>query len=59
MTKYNSLLEQITEGVTLFTVKSVGADLRRMAYTVALNQDAFGTLVHPASLQLRRELVHH
>ena len=30
-------------------LRLVGADLRRMAYTAALNQDAFGTLVHPRS----------
>ena len=41
----------------LIHLKLVGADLCRMAYTAALNQDAFGMLVHPASLQLCRELV--
>ena len=35
----------------------VGADLRCIAYAAALNQDAFGTLVHPASSQLHSEWV--
>ena len=41
----------------LIHLKLVGADLHHMAYTAALNQDAFGTPVHPASSQLCRELV--